>query len=219
MLQASYAYQLPFSDMAQRFGANSALGFEALFKTKSNWLFGANYAYIFGNKVLENKLLQNLVNQQHYIIDGGGLESQIQITERGYGLFANVGKVISFKKPNPNSGLLVTLGLGYLQHKILIIDVNSQTPQIAGDYIKGYDRLSAGPALRQFVGYQYLGNRKLINFYAGLEFIEGFTKSKRAYNFDTRMIDNKQRQDILIGFKIGWIIPLYKKSPQEFYYN
>ena len=30
-------------------------------------------------------------------------------------------------------------------------------------------------------------------------------------------VDNSTRLDLLFGFRIGWIIPLYKEAPEEFY--
>jgi hypothetical protein len=82
-----------------------------------------------------------------------------------------------------------------------------------------YDRLTNGLCLSQFLGYTNFSNSRRINFYAGLEFMEGFTKNRRNYNFDTAMKDDASRLDFFLGFKLGWIIPLYKKVPKEYYYD
>jgi hypothetical protein len=47
--------------------------------------------------------------------------------------------------------------------------------------------------------------------------MEGFTQSRRSYDYDLMKQDTKKRLDILYGGKVAWILPLYKKAPQEFY--
>lgn len=73
--------------------------------------------------------------------------------------------------------------------------------------------------LNQFLGYINFSNSKRINFYAGLNFTEGFTQNRRAMNFDTGLKDNTKRFDLLIGFRIGWIFPLYKRMADQIYFN
>jgi hypothetical protein len=79
-------------------------------------------------------------------------------------------------------------------------------------YQKGYDRLTMGPALTQFVGYSYQSNNRYYNFFIGVDFMEAFTKSVRKYNYDTRQADTDQRLDITYGLRVGWLIPIYLKS-------
>ena len=102
-----------------------------------------------------------------------------------------------------------------LQHKIRI---EGAAPQLMGEYKKGYDRLSNGLALGEFIGYVHLGKNHFINFFAGFEIIEAFTKNRRSFNIDTIEKDDTKRLDILSGFKFGWIIPLYRRNADEFYY-
>ena len=109
-------------------------------------------------------------------------------------------------------------GIGFLQHKKRIEVTGNVVPELTRDYRKGYDRLSNGPAITQFIGYHYLSNRRLINFFGGFEAIAALTKNRRGYNYDTMEYDNKQRFDLLYGIRFGWIIPLYKKKPKEFYF-
>jgi hypothetical protein len=79
--------------------------------------------------------------------------------------------------------------------------------------------LSAGFGVHEFIGYFYFGNKRLINFFAGIELAQGFTKSLRGYDYDLRQTDTAMRKDLLYGVRIGWILPLYRKVPQQFYYN
>jgi hypothetical protein len=47
----------------------------------------------------------------------------------------------------------------------------------------------------------------------------GFTKSRRSFNFDTMEQDLQKRLDIYFGPRVGFILPLYKKMPKDFYYD
>ncbi|MHC1705900.1 MAG: hypothetical protein AB9842_00110 [Bacteroidales bacterium] len=218
ILMADYSYDIPGGDLAKRFGANSDLGGGLFFKTQSNWLFGVKGGFLFGEKVKEDNILANISSSENYVIDKGGTFADIFLYERGYYFTGNLGRIIPLGRPNPNSGILINLGGGYLQHKIRIENPDKTAPQVEGDYKKGYDRLTAGFMASQFIGYIYFSNKKIYNFYAGLEFKEGWTHSLREYNFDTRIKDTQQRFDLLWGFKIGWCLPFYKKTIQTFYY-
>jgi len=72
--------------------------------------------------------------------------------------------------------------------------------------------------MHEFIGFVYFSNRQLANFYAGFEFIQGFTQLRRDYVFDDQAIDRGQRLDLMYGFKLGWTMPLYKKKPKAFYF-
>ena len=114
--------------------------------------------------------------------------------------------------------MLVNVGVGLIQHKIRIEVIGNNIPQLSKEYKKGYDRLSNGLLLTQSVGYLYLSTNRLLNFYIGVECMEGFTQSRRSFDYDLMKQDTKKRLDVLYGGKIAWILPLYKKAPQSFYY-
>lgn len=120
--------------------------------------------------------------------------------------------------PNRNSGMLLKLGLGYLRHKIRIQTQKNEVPQLEGDYLEGYDRLSGGPAGMLYIGYQNFGNRGRVNFNVGFEVTIGLTEPLRAYNFDTQRADSGTRFDGLIGLRAGWTLPIYKKADDRFHY-
>ena len=105
--------------------------------------------------------------------------------------------------------LFRSAGGGFVQHKIRIQDNGNSAPQIAPPYTAGYDRLTNGLALTQFVGYQIVSRDKTINFFLGLDFTEGFTRNRRGFNFDTRQADTQKRLDILYGARVGGSIPLF----------
>jgi hypothetical protein len=217
LIAPSYAIQGPVGDMANRFGVSSSVGVTVSIKNKNNWVFSAEGMFIFGSRITEPNLFDNLTVDGGFIVGSDGFYADIRAFERGYYLTGSVGRIISFNKPNPNSGIFISAGIGFLQHKIRIEDKKNAVPALDPEYLKGYDRLTNGLALKQFVGYMYLGNRRLVNFYAGIEFIEGFTEGRRGINFDTGKSDLGKRFDGLAGLRVGWIMPFYKQSPEKFY--
>ena len=129
-------------------------------------------------------ILSGISTSDGFIIDEAGVFANVMLLERGFSVMAKVGKLIPVAAPNPNSGLLFQFGGGMLQHKIRIQDPNNSAPQLKGDYKKGYDHLCNGPAISEFIGYQTPGNNRKINFFAGFEFTQAYTFSRRAYYFN-----------------------------------
>lgn len=210
---------IPGGDLSKRFGKNASAGGHFGFKFKSNFTLDASVGFLFGNEINEPGLLNNLKTEQGAIIGVDGRFADIRIFERGYHISLNAGKLFSFNVPNPNSGIVVSIGAGFIQHKIKINVQDNTVPALDDRYLKGYDRLANGWMLKEFVGYRYHGNRKLVNFLVGFEFIQGFTRGRRDWNFDTASPGDDKRSDLLYGIKVGWIVPLYGKTKSTFYYN
>lgn len=220
MFYASYGFGMPGGDLKERFGFSNQIGAGYMFKAKNGWSISFEGNYIFRDGVKNpGSVLAGLATSGGFIIDEGGVFANVLLHERGFTFWAKTGKLLPLPGVNPNSGLLLQFGAGLLQHKIRIQDANNSTPQLRGDYRKGYDRMCLGPALTQFVGYQHLGNSRKINFYAGLEFVEAITYSQRTYYFSEMKLADEKRFDMLSSIKVGWYLPLYKKTKQKFYYN
>lgn len=219
MIGASGAWQVPKGDLEQRFGHNFNVGGVFQWKSKKNIIIGFDGQFLFGNTVKEDGILDSLTTSQGGIISSQGEFADVILYERGLKFEIKVGKIFPVFGPNKNSGLMGTVGAGILQHKIRIENQGSSIPSIEGDYKKGYDRLSNGICLTAFAGYMNFGNKRLVNFYAGLEITKAFIQNRRSFNFDTREQDNKERNDVLIGLRVGWVIPIYKRAPRDFYYN
>jgi hypothetical protein len=213
----AYSYQFPQGDLAELYGGNSSIGGGMLFKTKSNWIFGAEGNYLFGGDAKNDTLLKNISTPDGFIIDANGYYADIVYYERGYSFYAKLGKQFPVFGSNPNSGITLMAGIGYLQDKIRIHNPGNTAPQINGDYKKGYDRLNGGFALNGSLGYTYISNTRLLNFYAGFEFIQSWTKSKRDYAFDLGEVENVSYSSQFYGIKVVWMIPLYKRSPKNYY--
>ena len=213
----SYGYQFPAGDLAKRFGNNSTVQMNVDFKTKNYWTFGINGSYFFGSNIKEAGIFDSIISKDGYIIDQNGEFADVRLYERGFTVSVTAGRMFPFKKPNPNSGIEFNVGLGFIQHKIRIETIGNNVPQLTTAYKMGYDRLTNGFLLSENLGYLYLSNNRLLNFYFGFECLQGFTQSRRSYDYDLMKADTQKRLDILYGIKISWILPLYRKAPQEFY--
>lgn len=213
------AYQVVDGDMAERFGNNFSIGGNVFYKTKKNWVFGFDMNYIFSDNVKETYVIDKISTVKGQIIDEEGVYGDYHIFERGMFASARIGKVLNVLSPNPNSGVLLMGGIGFLQHKIDFQDFERSTPQIRDEYEKGYDRLTNGIAFSEFIGYWYMSESRLVNVYAGFEFTQASTENRRSFDFYEMKKLEGQRSDFLYSFRFGWIIPLKPRQPDKFYYN
>ncbi len=215
----NFGYQSSSGDMANRFGTTNGLGGGLDYISTKNWILGVNANWFFGDEIKED-VLANLRNENGALIGNNGNIASILLRMRGLAGTAYFGKLIPFSKTNKRSGFRITIGGGFLQHRIRIQD-DPETPvaSLKKEYKKGYDRLTNGFALNQFVGYQYFAKNRRINFYLGVESTQGFTKNVRGFNFDTKSYDTESRLDILYGLRLGWVLPFYlNKSTEEVWY-
>lgn len=220
LIKVGAGLHTPQKDLANRFGLISSVGVSLDVKTKFNLLCGAEFSYLFGNDVKEDPL-SILRTPDGNIIGQDGLYAGTNLFMRGYTVIGKVGYVFGFKgiAPNRNCGPFVTLNAGFLEHHIRIEVEGNNSTALTKESKKGYDRRSNGGVLGFTAGYKYLSNRRLLNFYAAFEFMQALTANSRGFNYDTKQDDHAKRKDQLIGFKLGWIIPLYKRLPNELYFN
>jgi len=218
-ISAYYAYEFPAGDLANRFGNNHKVGAAFSLKFKNNWIMFLDMGYMFGENLKEEaySILDGLKTDVGQITSQYGTPGNIMMSERGYTVMLKAGKIFPFLQTNANSGPLLTGGVGFLQHKIRIDNENNDVPQVSDEYKKGYDHLTNGFALNEFIGYQHYAKNKLMNFYIGVEFTQAFTKNRRTYNYNTMEYDNKSRLDILYSLKVGMVIPFVRRMPKEFY--
>lgn len=218
LVRASYVAQIPVGDYADRFGFTNHIGGSFAYKTSSNWLFSLGGHYIFGNNVVgKDSLLSELLNSNNLIIGNGGEQAYVDISQQGYSFEFTVGKIFPWASPNPNSGFMFTLGGGFMEHWIRYNAEGDDVPQLVGDYHKGYDRLTNGIFIKEFIGYHYQGSTRLLNFYGGFEFTQGFTGNRRSYDIPTMGVINDTYNDFLFGIKFGWMMPFYKRNQNEYY--
>lgn len=231
MFQATYAFHFPALDLKTDFGVSNTIGGSFVFKTESNWLLTANGNFIFGNRLKGDRL--DIFGEGISTVDGeitgsAGLFTNFAIYQRGMHFQVEVGKLFPVW-PNPNSGIFVQVGLGYLRNRIKIdydINTNNTPYQVYEEYAYGYDRMRGGPALHLESGYLYLGNSRALNFSVSLEATYARTRDYRTYDF--RVFDGKpvgyndpdKRYNYLYyGIRVSWDIPTYQRRPEEYYYN
>lgn len=215
-LAISGGIDIPGADLKDRFGISNTVGGSFIYKSLSNWVVMAEGDYLFGRDVkITDDLFRHVATEDGYIIDEGGIYTDIAVLEAGLTANVSAGKLFPVFGPNTNSGLVVMAGVGYIFHKIRIEQTENSAPQISGDYGKGYDRLSEGFNTSQFIGYHHYGDNNITNFYAGIELHQAWTQPSRPWNFDEMAPPEKNRFDTLFGLKAGWIIPLGKQTDRK----
>lgn len=220
LFRVAYTAQIPAGDYAKRFGFTSHIGASIGYRTKKNWLFAVGGYFVFGNGVVgKDSLLSIMTNSSNMIIGQGGEQAYIDISQQGYLVNFEVGKIFPWKAPNPNSGFMFTIGGGFMEHWIRYNAAGDEVPQIRGDYHKAYDRLTNGIFIQEFIGYHFQGSTRVLNFYGGFEFTQGFTGNRRSYDIPSMSSKEGEKYvDILFGFKVGWMMPFYKRSKEAYYY-
>jgi hypothetical protein len=215
LLHLEFGVYIPAGDMADRFGGDGSFGLGLEYMTAKNFIVGADGYYFFGSKVNEDPLAI-LRTPEGDIIGNNRLLASVVLRKRGYYFGGLVGKLFTFNEKR--SGIRLTFGAGLLRHWIRVQDDNNTVTQLTGDYKKGYDRLTGGLALSQFVGWQHLGADGRSNFLIGLDFNEGFTNTLRDWDFnDMRKLD-ENRLDLRIGLRVAWTLPFYQGNAEGIYY-
>jgi len=210
LFQLSYAGQLPGGDLGKLFGFNSNVQGGVQYKTKSNWIFGAEFSYIFGNYLRDLGILDSIATGNGNVIANDGNYPGISYFEKGFDIQLTVGKLFPVSR-NLNSGILTVLSVGYIQYHLDIQAPSDWTPQISGNYLQGYEHLTAGACLTEFVGYQYISKKSFLAFFGGFEFTEAMAKSLQ-YDFETNSKNPNYKFTMLSGIRVGWILPILQDN-------
>lgn len=207
--QFTYNYNIPGGDLAKRYGGGSGVGAGVYYKMGNNWFVGAEGAYWFGAKLREAGIFDAITDSNGYTVDNNGSFIPVNAQQRGYTLGVKVGKIIPLNRRNRNSGLMISLGGGYLEHYLRLANNTLAVSALQNDFRYGYDRLTTGWMVNQFIGYQNLDKRNRINFFIGMEFMQGFTTSRRKIDYDRMTGDPNKRLDTYVGIRFGWLLPIY----------
>lgn len=213
LIDFSYGVDLPFADMAENFKYNFNLAGKVQYILSNNLTFGLVGDYQFVDDI-KTDVVANLREEEGSIIDRFGQLSDVQLGQRGFFLGASVSYLIPVFKKYKRSGIEVRFEGGYQQHWVRIEVLGGDIFALSNHYKKGYDRMTTGFAMRQYIGYRHLDKNRLLNFFGGFTLMEAFTKNRRGFNFDTMEEDNKDRVDILLGFRIGITLPIYIYTPE-----
>jgi len=217
IIQVDLGVGMPAGDLSDRFGLHAIVGGGYQYKTAGNWLYGINGAFMYGSDVKEDTILNNLRNEAGYIIGIDGLQYDPILWESGVNFKFEVGKITDIWSINPNSGLAFMGGVGFMQHRIWIYIDEAAVPQLTPEYRKGYDRMSNGLMLSQYVGYYMFSNKYFVNFRGGIEVLEAFTQNRRTINYDTGLTDDATRFDMMLNLKLTWNLPVFKQPRSKFY--
>ncbi len=219
MIGAHFSGFAVAGDFADRYGAVYGPSLSVGKKTLENWLFGVEGTFFFGGQV--NNLLDiygDLLTEQGYFVGLNGEYAAVEFQHRGWYGGAYFGKILPVLNHNPNSGLFFKAGVGYLQNKIFVRDPQGAYPQLSDKYGAGYDRLHTGFSLRQEIGYLNSGDNRTVNFMISFDFIQGFMRSAREFNWDQKDFDLTNKLDLYLGLRLTWFLPIYDKNQQKFYY-
>ena len=235
MFQVTYAALFPGLDTKTDFGFSNNVGGSVIYKSEGNWLFTANGNFVFGDKVKGSRidlLGEGITTVYGEVIGGGGLPTALAFFQRGFHFQAEVGKLFAIA-PNPNSGIFVQAGLGYLRNRIRIdymIEAQNDPSPLEGDYQYGYDRMRGGIALHAETGYLIMSNNRIYNLSISLEATYARTKPLRDYDFRVFYDENgephimgyndknKRFNDLYYGIRVSWMIPTYQRQPDAYYY-
>lgn len=219
LLTATYSGVQPLGDLANRFGSGFMFGGQVEGHIwPGNWILGVESQFGFAGKVKEN-VLEFIQDADGNTVGRDLALSQAFLQQRLLGISIYGGKLFPVNANNKRSGIRCTVGAGYVWHWIKINDEMRSLPQIEGDYLDGYDRLTAGLITTQFIGYQHISLNRRIILFGGLDLMEGFTRSQRDYDFQNMSGDTSARFDMTIGIRIGWSISLYAGTQaRDIYY-
>jgi len=213
----------PSMDLGDMFGESYSIGAGTFYKTKDNWLWGVNGDFWFGNEVhARESILNGLAgNLNGGIMDHFGNFGNVVTYQRGWIVGGEVGKLFHKWGGNANSGVFVTFGGGFLQHRVRLESASrsSVVYQIEANYQRGYDRLNQGWMSRVNVGYLNAHSGKTLNFMIAAEIMYGQTTNIRGYNWDTGLHDTGINHNLAFGLRFTWFLPIYDKNFQTFFYN
>lgn len=222
-ISIQYGFNLTGGDLAERHGHFSHIGFFAGYKTQRNWIYGMDASYMFGNDVTPSTadMFAHLTDGVGALTDQNGDQGIVVTASRGMNINGNVGKIFPIFNSNPNSGIYASVGAGWIAHKIRVETQDHVIPVVELDYRKGYDRLVQGFTTNQFLGYAFMADQSFLKFYGGIYVQEGFTFERRTIFFDMPEyeVPKTARLDLQFGLRIGWIIPIYPRRPQDFYFD
>ena len=214
----AYGHQFPIGDLEEQFGDNSAICIAFIIEKNNNIFYGIDANYMFSKNVKDTSIFDNISTMYGAIIASDGHYANVNLMQRGFNSHMYLGYAFHFDKQTL-SGLYLSLGLGYLQHKIFIDTKNQDIPQLSENYKKGYDRFSNGISSHLSLTYRYYDKSGKFQIYTGINMTVAYTKLQRKYLFsDMKYASNQRSKDQLLGLKMGIIIPIKRKNEEEFHY-
>ena len=222
LMHVAGTYSVNSGDWADRYPAYTALPLRLEYYHKNKYTVGIDYSFYLGSQVNITGMFPDMTDDDGSLRDNNGYPAVVRTYMRGWSSRAYALKIIPlFYSPSKEARWSLQLGggLGYTRHYTKFNFDLDMVPQLEGAYLGGYDRLSAGTQLFEQIRFQYLDN-SAVSLTAGFEFLQGFTKQQRAYDFTTRSIPNQGYFDLGFGAFLGVIIPIrlgQTSSTEEYY--
>ena len=214
----NYNYQFAFGNISKTFGNNSSVGACYFFETTKNYLFGIEGSYMFGNKIKDESIFDGISSSDGGVIGGNGQYANINLMEIGFNTYLLAGFCFHNSEKNL-SGVYLSQGIGYLQHKIFIDTKNQNIPQLNENMKKGYDRFSNGISTKFSIDYKFYHEIGMFQISSGLNYTIAYTKIQRNYDFANNLkYPNKMNWDNFLGLKFEVIIPINRKNDEQFHY-
>ncbi len=219
-IEFRYGLHFPLEDMSERFGTSSDIGVcieAAGFQRKV--FFGADGVFIFGSVVRED-VLAGLRSFDGSIVGIDGKPGDINLKERGFYVGFNVGKIFPTSAKVQNlTGFRAQLGAGLMQHKIRVQDNFKTIIPLLKENLKGYDRLTNGPAMHLALGFQYQNPKNNFHFNIMADLYGARTRSRRDFDNSSGGYLADKRTDILAGFSLGYVVSITRNTrPENIYY-
>jgi hypothetical protein len=207
-LQVGGGYSLSGGDWAQRFPYYTSMQLGATYQPVSNWMLGFEYEPLLGSAVNTEGIFDGINGDSGDLIDMFGFPAVVRAYQRGYNLRLWMGRAHDFKeKGTATWSWYGQLGLGHSQHYIRYQFDEGQLPQLSGEYLAGYDRLSSGLQVSQRLGLQYYNN-EAISFQLAFTAHQAFTQSLRPWNYASNSADQGTKTDLAFGLHGAIIIPI-----------
>lgn len=211
--------QLPTKALSNRFGWSNTVGMGVRRSTPSGWRFSLEYRFQTGSDVREAGLLQNLRDTNGYIIDNEGRIALVTAQQRGTLFLAGMGRKWPTGGRHPETGMCLSLGAGFWEHKIHFQNRGNRVTQLDDPHLAGYDRLTGGGVIMPRCGWEYHSPNGQARFEVGLEAWLGRLQPARSWNTDTEQADAGPRNDGAVGLYAGWILRLKARSSNTTYYH
>lgn len=210
-------------------GSNLNFAIEGSYKTQGGWLSCLDADLWFGlnsdNLSQRDARYSNIFLPGNFTLSWGGYDGRVTAYNRGLAVRPGVGKIINILPKNPNSGILLKVGAGWMMQKTVFNQDFDQAPvpQLNGDYAKLYDHLRNGVILTESIGLIYMSNYlTYINLKVSFDISQCWSWSSRSYQIDELMGLNGKDQsryfDLMYGFKLTWMFPFTGKPTYDYYY-
>lgn len=202
---------------------------EGDYKFASGWMATLTGDLWFGatsdNLQRRDERYDHIFMPGNFAMSWSGVDGNVMAYNRSLAARIGVAKIIRVIPGNPNSGIILGAGGGWVMQKTVYTqDMNdSPVPQLLGDYGKLHDHLRNGAMLTQTLGFCYMSNYlTYINLKVELMVSECMMWSSRSYQIDNLMglngRDPNRYFDMVYGLKLTWMFPLMGKTTYDYYY-